>query len=117
MASTDPTMARIATLAAPFRPYVVEIVNHARRQGIPLIVGEGRRTLERQRAVVRAGRSQRMNSAHLEGYAVDFDVWQTAADRVAPWVWNTVGTYAERFGLVWGGRWATLRDYRHVEWP
>lgn len=44
---------------------------HYKGAGQQFIVVEGRRTLERQRELFRAGKSQTMRSRHLTGHAVD----------------------------------------------
>ncbi|AMR79454.1 M15 family metallopeptidase [Cupriavidus nantongensis] len=85
------------------------------------MVIEGLRTAERQRELVKAGKSQTQNSRHLTGHAVDlgvlidgkltwdFKVYKTLAD--------IVKAHAARLGapIVWGGDWKTLKDGPHFE--
>lgn len=68
-----------------------------------------------------------LQSRHMTGRAVDFvlDVdspyWGDSPPS-SPWdysaktrsVWDVLGVFAEREGLVWGGRWKTP-DFPHVE--
>lgn len=88
---------------------------------LTFMVIEGLRTPERQRELVKAGKSQTQNSRHLTGHAVDlgvlidgkltwdFKVYKTLAD--------IVKANAARLGtpIVWGGDWRTLRDGPHFE--
>lgn len=91
--------------------------------GLPkakLIIVEGLRSLEKQKQMVKAGRSWTMNSRHLTGHAIDFAIID---DGIAVWemplyekVWLACFRPAKIIGipLTWGGSWKT-KDGPHVE--
>ncbi len=80
---------------------------------------EGVRNINRQRELVKAGKSTTMNSRHITGHAVDMVPW--------PVDWNDL----ERFEvmseamkqaaqeldipIVWGGDWKSFYDAPHFE--
>jgi peptidoglycan L-alanyl-D-glutamate endopeptidase CwlK len=80
---------------------------------------EGIRNVNRQRALLKAGKSTTMNSRHITGHAVDMVPW--------PVDWNDL----ERFevvseamkaaseelevSIVWGGDWKSFYDGPHFE--
>lgn len=84
---------------------------------------EGMRTIERQRELVAAGRSQTMNSRHLTGHAVD----------LAPWIGGTVredwppyykiadamkrAAKDVNVSIQWGGDWRSFKDGAHWQLP
>ena len=93
------------------------------------LIAEGIRTVEQQRAKVRAGVSKTMNSKHLPqrdgyGWAADvidcryaWNIKQYPAQVVA--FRRDLGSSAEAHNLTWGGRWTKfygkLGDWAHVE--
>ena len=88
------------------------------------MVGEGVRTLERQRELVAAGKSQTMASRHLTGDAVD--LWVLGADGKVTWDMAKYRRLAERMkeaaralgvAIEWGGNWRTLKDGPHFQLP
>ncbi|MGA0544430.1 M15 family metallopeptidase [Brevundimonas sp. VNH65] len=103
-------------------PDLVAVVEAAiRRTAVDFVVTEGRRSPERQRALVKAGASRTLNSRHLTGHAVD--VAALVEGRVR-WDWPLYPRIAEAFKaaagslgtpIVWGGDWKTLRDGPHFE--
>lgn len=111
-------------------PQLVEVVKLAiQRTAADFTVVEGLRTLERQRELVAAGKSQTMNGLHLRqadgfGHAVD----------LAPLVggaipWNEWASFKELADVVkacaadlgvsveWGGDWKTLKDGPRFQLP
>ena len=80
---------------------------------------EGIRNINRQRELVKAGKSTTMNSRHITGHAVDMVPW--------PVDWNdlerfevmseAMKTAAEELDipLVWGGDWKSFYDAPHFE--
>lgn len=99
------------------------------KEGEQFIIVEGVRTLERQRELWRAGRSQTMKSRHLTGHAVDLapmvDVdadgdldltWQR--DHFFPIV-DAMRASAAAAGVLleWGGDWKTFHDLPHWQLP
>lgn len=85
---------------------------------------EGLRTCERQRQLVKNGRSQTLNSRHLTGHAVDlaplinnqipWDDWHAFE-----WVSKAMKQAATEMELPlqWGGDWKTFKDGPHFELP
>ena len=86
-----------------------------------VIVTEGLRTPERQRELVKAGKSQTQNSRHLTGHAVDLAV---LVGGKLSWDWKHYAYLAEvvkraaarlAVPIIWGGDWKTLKDGPHFE--
>lgn len=111
----DPTNAQLATLSRSMREKAGALIYVARYYGIPLVITEGRRTPARQKALRAAGLSQIRFSYHITGDAFDIDVYRTDPRRVPLVVWEFAGMVGELLGLKWGGRWKSLRDYRHFQ--
>lgn len=94
--------------------------------GIVVVVTEGWRSAERQRALYAVGRpggppgkilAFKLHSVHQEGRAVDFCPLGEHGE--ADWNcarWEEIGTIGEELGLVWGGRWR-MRDCPHFQLP
>lgn len=88
---------------------------------VDFAITEGLRTAERQRELVRAGKSQTLNSRHLTGHAIDVAAW---IGGTVSWEWRHYERINDAFQLaagelaiplVWGGSWTTLRDGPHFE--
>ncbi len=86
-------------------------------------ITEGLRTVERQRQLVAAGKSQTMNSRHITGHAVDVFAYPTSA---GSWEWKYYEQIATAFKqaakelnipVEWGGDWKTLKDGPHFQLP
>lgn len=84
-------------------------------------ITEGLRTMERQREMVRTGKSQTLKSRHLTGHAVDVVAYLGAN---ISWEWKYYEQIAAAFkqagkelGTVieWGGDWKTLKDGPHFQ--
>ena len=105
-------------------PDLVAVVRRAIQiTEVDFTVIEGLRTKERQRELVRTGKSQTMNSRHLNGHAVD----------IAPWVNGTVSWDWKYFYIIekamkqaaeelqisveWGGDWRSFKDGPHWQLP
>lgn len=87
-------------------------------------VTSGLRRIEEQQELVRAGKSRTMNSAHLDGLAVDLAILLDNGQRA---IWGLgefrrLDTYMQAAApmigladgdLLWGGHWTTLRDGPH----
>ena len=85
-------------------------------------VSEGLRTAERQRYLYASGRTRPgpilthvTTSRHQSGRAFDIDFVGYSPNEVPREWWEFAGRIGEALGLKWGGRWPTLRDYRHFE--
>lgn len=88
---------------------------------VPFAITEGRRNIERQRELVRSGKSQTLNSRHLTGHAVDVVAMPAGA---VSWEWDyyaqiaiAVRRAARELGVQveWGGAWQSLRDGPHFQ--
>lgn len=88
------------------------------------IVGEGIRTIERQRELYNKGASKTMNSRHLTGHAVDLIALDEAG--VVSWDWEyyysievAMKQAAKDVGVTieWGGDWKTFKDGPHYQLP
>jgi len=71
-------------------------------------VGEGVRTLERQRHLVEQGHSRTMKSRHLSGHAVD--LWVLLPSGVVTWEWSHYELLAQAMRTA-----AKMRDVP-IEW-
>lgn len=87
----------------------VQLINAARAAGVPLVVISGVRSLERNRDIGGAERSQ-----HLFGRAIDVSVLGYTTSQVPTWWWSALGHYGESLGLRWGGRFAPA-DLNHFD--
>jgi len=95
----------------------------------PMVITDGRRTPADQQALYARGRTApgrivtyvdgvTVPGAHVQGRAVDCAFWVAGTvswDARQPWA--AYGACAEAVGLRWGGRWRTLVDLPHIEWP
>lgn len=116
-------------------PDLVRVIHRAIEiTPIDFRVIEGRRTVERQRELVRSGASQTMNSRHIPSgngfaHAVDVVPWtDTDADGDAEvsWSWphyyplaKAIKQAARELGvpLEWGGDWRSFKDGPHWQLP
>lgn len=103
-------------------PDLVEIVHRADELGARFHVTEGLRSAERQRSLVKAGKSKTLKSRHLTGHAVDFvavthDGGVTYAAEPMRAVADAFKAAAREFGtpIEWGGDWRTFKDTPHIE--
>ena len=103
-------------------PDMVKVMQEAIKES-PLDFGitEGVRTLERQKELFEAGKSQTMNSRHLKGFAVDIAVfeggkltWEFPKYQI---VADHIKKVAKDLGIpiVWGGDWVSFKDGPHFE--
>lgn len=81
-------------------------------------VGEGLRSIERQRELVKSGKSTTMNSRHLTGHAVDL------FPHPISWDWEYFYPIADAMkqaakelnvALDWGGDWKSFPDGPHFQ--
>lgn len=114
----------IMDLDPRFAPFVEAMLAHLRALGFMPYLIWGRRSQKKQGDIVEAGNSQRMDSAHLHGLAVDIvdlEVWWAAGGTDAQKartkaMWKALGDWSLKRGLTWGGTWTSLNDPAHVEW-
>lgn len=90
---------------------------------IDFSVTEGLRNLERQKQLVAAGKSKRVNSRHLTGHAVDL---AAVVDGRVNWDWKYYEQIAKAMkqaanelgiSIEWGGDWKTFKDGVHFQLP
>jgi len=90
---------------------------------IDFTVGEGMRTLARQKKLVAEGKSTTLNSRHLTGHAVD--LWPLH-DGQPSWNWQHYYPMADAMKLAaeqldipleWGGDWISFKDGPHFQLP
>jgi peptidoglycan L-alanyl-D-glutamate endopeptidase CwlK len=113
--------ARCELRLAGAHPDLVRVVRRAAEGGVMFRVplDGGRRTPERQAELMRAGKTQTMNSRHLTGHAVDL---APMVDGAVSWDWKHFfpmadaiahAARAEGVPLIWGGAWGRLVQ----DWP
>ena len=103
----------------------IDLIRVVIRAGVKtdFMVLQGMRTIEEQRKLLAAGKSQTLNSRHLTGHAVDLAVlvnnqitWEFAEyKRMADCV--LAAAFDLRILLTWGGNWKSLKDGPHFELP
>lgn len=119
--------ARSEANLAHVHPDLCKVVRHA-AQSVPFLVIHGIRTQSEEAANVAKGASQTMHSRHLpnlEGLACAVD-FAALEDGHVTWdpkaylpVWRAVKAAGAALGVPveWGGSWATLKDWGHVQLP
>jgi peptidoglycan L-alanyl-D-glutamate endopeptidase CwlK len=103
-------------------PDLVKVVKRADELGARFHITDGLRTVERQRQLVKAGKSKTMKSRHLTGHAVDFVVaepgggvsYDHADMKACAAVFKQA---AQELGVAieWGGDWKKFVDTPHIE--
>jgi len=109
---TDRTLALIRQLRPEGQAAAIYLINEARDRGLPAIVVEARRGIERQRTLLREGRTKTLRSKHLVGRAMDIGFASVpTADAPLQWwswlhdLWDDLGGGAR---ISW--------DLNHFEW-
>lgn len=86
-------------------------------------ITEGLRAIEKQKQLVKEGKSRTMNSRHLSGHAVDIIAYPEGE---VSWEFNDYKQIANAFKeasiqlkipLEWGGDWPDFRDGPHFQLP
>ena len=104
-------------------PDLVRVIEKAADIAQPFLVTEGLRTVERQKELVAAGKSQTMRSRHITGHAVDLCC---IVGGKASWEWSRYEALARdvkaaaallQVPVEWGGDWKTLKDGPHFQLP
>lgn len=84
-------------------------------------ITEGLRSMDRQRDLLREGKSQTLRSRHLTGHALDV---VALPGNVVSWDMSYYRQIAAAFKkasdelkipVEWGGNWATLKDWPHFQ--
>lgn len=119
---------RIHTLIPALRPQAAALIDAALKEGIRLVITEGRRSPERQAQLYAQGRTApgpivtwTLRSRHLTGEAFDVGVLDDSGTLTWPEdeeLWERIGALGEELGMQWGGRWkGGVRDRPHFELP
>jgi peptidoglycan L-alanyl-D-glutamate endopeptidase CwlK len=100
-------------------PDLVKVITLAGSR-TPFLVTEGLRTLERQKTLVKSGKSKTINSRHLTGHAIDvcdMDGCYDIADLRL--VATTIKEAAKELDvkIEWGGDWKRFVDTPHFQLP
>lgn len=112
-------------------PSLVAVVKKcAEITDIDFIVTEGLRTLDRQKILLKEGKTTTLNSKHLTGHAVDLAVWfDYDKDKVVDanelsWKFLYYKQLADNMkkaaalvgvAIVWGGDWTSFKDGPHFQ--
>ena len=106
-------------------PDLVKVVKRAiDSTTIDFSVGEGLRSITRQKELYRKGATKTMNSRHLTGHAVD--LFALDENGKVTWDWEyyhplaaAVKQAAKDLGvsIEWGGDWAKFKDGPHYQLP
>ena len=115
------SMASLKKLAG-VHPDLVKLCNKALDYSShDFIITEGVRSIEKQKALFEAKKSQTMSSRHLTGHAIDFAV---IYGKEIGWALPMYKEVADAFKkaskeldipMVWGGDWKSLVDGPHIE--
>ena len=103
---------------------LVRLARHALRLSrVDFTIISGRRTMAEQRALLRAGKSQTLNSRHLTGAALDFvpldpqtgkgSFQRHLAIEVAIAFYEAARIH--KIPIIWGGMWRSFEDIPHIE--
>ncbi len=87
---------------------------------IDFIIVQGRRTIAQQRQYIKEGKSQTLDSRHLQGMAIDYvDVGATYHPERMKQISMAFKDAAKHLGIPinWGGDWKSFKDTPHIELP
>lgn len=83
------------------------------------VITEGLRTRERQKFLVKTGKSQTMNSKHLTGHAIDIAIlingkvtWEYKYYKEFAYEFKKLAKFLN-FNVTWGGDWKSFIDAPH----
>lgn len=103
---------------------LVKVMMHALAiSDLDFTVLEGKRTLARQKQLLKEGATRTLNSRHLTGHAIDIAPLINGTVR---WDWplynrlaKTIKKAAKEVGVTveWGGDWKTFKDGPHWQLP
>lgn len=113
--SLDP---RFLVLARPWAEIVTAHLLPVRFPGYTMRISETRRDAAEQAANVASGASRVKTSWHQFGLALDFAIIDPSKKYLeddGPRIYEACGKVAEALGCEWGGRWASFRDYGHIQ--
>lgn len=113
---TDTTLQKIRQLRPELREAAIEHINALRAAGLPAVILESRRSLEKQRYYVRTGRSKTLKSYHLQGRAYDIGWLGVRTQDVPTEWWDYAGQVGKQIGFRWGGDFRNFTDKPHFEY-
>ena len=96
----------------------VALADVEKKRGVVLVPWDAGRTLERHAELMLRGTTRTVTSRHLVGCAQDIVLYVPGygpAEKEPAWWKKGVGGAIRACGLVWGGNWATFKDYPHAE--
>jgi len=103
-------------------PDLQKVFNEAIKDSpLDFSITEGLRTIERQKVLFDAGKSQTMNSRHLTGKAVDIAVIRDGEITWDMKHYQLVASHIKNIAksmnidIVWGGDWQSFKDGPHFE--
>lgn len=90
-----------------FTENIGKLIMWAYQNGYSLTFGHAWRGIEEQRRLVNGGKSQTMNSKHLDRLAVDFNIFKNGT---LTWNWNDIKPLGDHWVSLnpknrWGGDW------------
>lgn len=114
--------------------YRDRLIRQAAEKGIPVVITDGFRSIERQNALYEQGRStggsivtnaEGGTSYHNYGLAIDFALENEAGEAIWDMEydgnengksdWMEVVAIAKDLGFTWGGDWEDFPDYPHLQ--
>lgn len=116
----------ISHLHPAIRGMAQALLDKAKAEGIDLRITFGLRTFEQQQALYDQGRTKPGNivtkarpgqSFHNYGLAIDVAPFVNGNPDWKSTLWDRIGELGESIGFSWGGRWKTIKDLPHFEYP
>lgn len=108
---------KLSEKQAIFSKNISYLIQYANKIGIDLTFGHAWRSPEEQKRLINEGKSQTMNSRHLQRLAIDFNFFIDGNLTYKKEDVQRLGDYWE--GLHpdnrWGGNWTTFVDTPHFE--
>lgn len=124
------TLARIAELHSVYQPYVIKLINDGYKQlKICWVITDGYRSPSAQDALPSANTNAKgLSSYHQYGLAIDLYSVRSGEivlynsklsteerNRQTEEDHKKLGPIGEKLGLIWGGRWKSIKDNPHYE--
>jgi len=105
-----------------FLQHVAKLIDKAQELNLVISGGEMFRTIEQQKAHIKAGRSKTMNSQHLKRLAIDLNFFVREPSGKLKLTYDheavrQLGVFWERLDDAnrWGGNWNSFKDTPHFE--
>lgn len=98
---------------------VADLISWADAQGLIITGGELQRTKEQQQLYVKQGKSQTMNSKHIDKLAIDLNLFSSQGKYLTSVeAYKPLGEYWKSLdpeNNVWGGDWTSFKDAVHFQ--